>query len=147
MIFNDTYDGTNYLSAAEVLELEYKGGGDETMVAWAVIQRLSSEASYTHNTPMVDQRLSSEYVDGRGKSWVASSKAKLAGLTMIRLRYGHEDCEIIVPTFTDGARREGTKNACVSLSTSFCGRKFGKVTPLAFNASTIQHLRRLRGCE
>ena len=81
------------------------------MVVWAVIHRLSSETSYKKNMPMVEQRRSPEYVDSRGESWVAPSKAKLAGLQMNRLRYGHEDCEIIVPTFTmePGARREGTK--------------------------------------
>ena len=42
--------------AAEVLEVEYKGSDDETMVVWAVIHRLSSETSYKHHMPMTDGR-------------------------------------------------------------------------------------------
>ena len=60
MIFNDPDDGIDYLSAAEVLEVEYKRSDDETMVVWAFIRRLSSETSYKHNMPMVEQRLSPE---------------------------------------------------------------------------------------
>ena len=100
MIFNDPDDGVDYISAAKVLEVEYEGSDDETMVVWAVIHRFSLETSYKHIMPMVEQRLSPEYVDSRGKSWVAPSKAKLAGLEMNRYRYGHEDCGIIVPSFT-----------------------------------------------
>ena len=75
------------------------------------------ETSYTSNMPMVEQRLSPEYVDGRGKSWVTASKAKLAGLTMTMnwLRYGHEDCEIIVPTFTMESGRRCQKRVCGSI--------------------------------
>ena len=80
--------------------LSTRGVTTRPMVVWAVIHRFSLETSYKHNMPMVEQRLSPEYVDRRGKSWVAPSKAKLAGLEMIRYRYGHEDCEIIVPSFT-----------------------------------------------
>ena len=60
-------DGVDYLSAAEVLEVEYKESDDETMVVWAVIHRFALDASYNHNMPMVEQRLSPEYVDSRGK--------------------------------------------------------------------------------
>ena len=92
VIFNDPDDGVDYISAAEVLEVEYKGSDDETMVVWAVIHQFSLETSYKHNMPMVEQQLSSEYVDSREKSWVAPNKAKLAGLEMNRYRHGHEDC-------------------------------------------------------
>ena len=113
VIFNDPGDGIDYLSAAEVLEIEYTGSDDETMVVWAVIHHFSSETtSYKHNMPMVDQRLSPEYVDGRGQSWVAPSKAKLAGLTLNRPRYGHEDYEIIVPTFTMESGEKVPKRVC-----------------------------------
>ena len=115
VIFNDPDDGIDYLSAVEVLEVEYKGSDDETMVIWAIIHRLSSETSYKHNMPMVEQRLSPQYVDGRGESWVAPSKGKLAGLTMNRLRYGHEDCEIIVPTFTMESGGKVPKRVCESI--------------------------------
>ena len=64
VIFNDPDDGVDYLSAAEMLEVECKGSGDETMVVWAVIHRFSLETSYKHHMPMVEQRLSPEYVDG-----------------------------------------------------------------------------------
>ena len=84
-----------------MLEIKYKGSDDEMMVVRAVLHRFSYETSYKHNIPMADQRLSLEYVDNsRGKSWVAPSKSKLASLTINRLRYGHGDCEIIVPSFT-----------------------------------------------
>ena len=64
---------------------------------------------------MVEQRLSPEYVDSRGKSWVAPSKAKLAGLTMNLLRYGHKDCEIIVPTVTMESGGKVSKRVCESI--------------------------------
>ena len=115
MIFNDPDDGIDYLSAAEVLEIEYKGSDDETMVVWAVIHRFSSETSYKHNMPMVDQWLSPEYADSRGKSWVAPSKSKIAGLTMNRLRYGHEDWDIIVPSFTMELGGKVPKRVCESI--------------------------------
>ena len=116
MIFNDPDDGVDYISAAEVLEVENKGSDDETMVVWAVIHQFSLETSYKHNMPMVDQRLSPEYVDSRGKWWVAPSKVKLAGLQMNRLRYGHEDCEIIVPSFTmEPGGGKVTKRVCESI--------------------------------
>ena len=112
VIFNDPDDGVDYVSAAEVLEVEYKGSDDETMVVWAVIHRFSLETSYKHNMPMVEQRLSPEYVYSRGKSWVQPSKAKLAGLEMNRYRYGHEDCEIIVPSFTMESGGKVPKRVC-----------------------------------
>ena len=112
VIFNDPDDGVDYISAAEVLEVEYKGSDDETMVVWAVIRRFSLETSYKHNMPMVDQRLSPEYVDSRGKPWDVPSKAKLAGLEMNRYRYGHEDCEIIVPSSTMEPGGKVPKRVC-----------------------------------
>ena len=116
VIFNDPGDGVGYLSAAEVLEVEYKGSDDETMDVWAVIHRFSLETSYKHYMPMVEQRLSPEYVDNRGKSWVAPSKAKLAGLEINRYRYGHEDCEIIVPlSFTMEPGGKAPKRVCESI--------------------------------
>ena len=112
MIFNDPDDGVDYISAAEVLEVEYKGSDDETMVVWAVIHRFSLQTSYKHNMPMVEQRLSPEYVDSRGKSWVKPNKAKMAGLEMNRYRYGHDDCEIIVPSFTMESGGKVPKRVC-----------------------------------
>jgi len=112
VIFNDPDDGVDYISAAEVLEVEYKGSDDETMVVWAVIHRFSLQTSYKHNMPMVEQRLSPEYVDSRGKSWVTPNKTKLAGLEMNRYRYGHEDCEIIVPSFTMESGGKVPKRVC-----------------------------------
>ena len=79
VVFKDPDDGINDLSVAGVLDIEYKGSDDETMVVWAVIHRFSSETLYKLNMPMVDQWLSPEHVDGRGKSWVVPSKAKLKG--------------------------------------------------------------------
>ena len=60
VIFNEPDDGAVYISAAEVLEVEYKGGDDETMVLWAVIHRFSLGTSYKRNMPMVEQRPSPE---------------------------------------------------------------------------------------
>ena len=74
VVFNGPGDGIDYLSTAGVLDIEYKGSDDETMVVWVVIHRLSSETSYKNNMPMVDQRLSPEYVDSRKKSWVRRAK-------------------------------------------------------------------------
>ena len=82
------------------------------MVVWAGIHRFSLETSYTHNMPMVEQRLSPEYVDSRGKSWVKPNKAKMAGLEMNRYRYRREDCDIIVPSFTMESGGKVPKRVC-----------------------------------
>ena len=114
-MFNDPDDGVGYLSAADVLEVGYKGSDDETMVVWAVIHRFSLETSYKLYMSMVEQRLSPEYVGSHGKLWVAPSKAKLVGLEMIRYRYGHEDCEIIVLSFMMGPGGKVPKRVCKSI--------------------------------
>ena len=46
------------------------------------------------------------------KQHVTPSKAKLAGLEMNRYRYGHEDCEIIVPSFTMESGGKVPKRVC-----------------------------------
>ena len=72
LVFNDPDDGADYLSVAEVLEVEHRGSDDETMVVWTMVHRHSLTTSYKHNMPLTQQRLSPEYVDGRGKSWEIS---------------------------------------------------------------------------
>ena len=66
----------------------------------------------TRNMPLIQQRLSPEYVDGRGKSWINPSKAQLKDLEMVRMRYGHEDCHIIVPSFTMETGGKVPKRVC-----------------------------------
>ena len=48
----------------------------------------------------------------RGKSWSNPSKAQLKDLEMVRMRYGHEDCHIIVPSFTMETGGKVPKRVC-----------------------------------
>jgi hypothetical protein len=112
LVFNDPDDGADYLSVAEVLEMEHRGSDDETMVVWTMVHRHSLTTSYKHNMPLIQQRLSPEYVDGRGKSWINPSKTQLKDLEMVRMRYGHEDCHIIVPSFTMETGGKVPKRVC-----------------------------------
>ena len=65
IVFNDPDDGADYLSVGEVLEVEHRGSDKETFIVLCLVHRHSLSNSYKHNMPLVQQRLSPEYVDGR----------------------------------------------------------------------------------
>ena len=112
IVFNDPDDGVDYLSVGEVLEVEHRGSDEETFIVWCLVHRHSLSNSYKHNMPLVQQRLSPEYVDGRGRSWINPTKKQLKDLQMSRLQYGHNDCEIIVPSFTLETGGKVPKRVC-----------------------------------
>ena len=99
IIYYDVDDSKGELSLGEVLDFEYKGSDDETLIVWASIVD-GATTKYRGDRPFHGQRYAPEYIDKRGKSWVRPNAKQKENLDMSRFRYGHDDILIVIPSFT-----------------------------------------------
>ena len=62
--------------------------------------------------PLKDRRITPEYIDSRGKSWVKPKTAQMKDMEMSLWRYAMDDIMIVVPAFTKETGGKIPKRVC-----------------------------------
>ena len=111
VLYHDKDDPMAELPVGEVMEIEHKGGDDERLVVWAAIHG-ERTSKYKATMPLKDRRISPEYIDSRGKSWVKPKATQMKDMEMSLWRYAMEDITIVVPAFTKETGGKIPKRVC-----------------------------------